>query len=68
VWGVSFCASQSFQIFENNYAKEASGDYQGAINDLVGLNGFDYHKSLRLGWLNYLNKNLMPAFITISKL
>lgn len=58
VCGVSASAQVSpSKIFENNYAKEASGDYQGAINDLVGLNGFDYHKSLRLGWLNYLNKN-----------
>ena len=45
------------KLFENSYAKEAAGDYKGAINELVGLNGFDYHKSLRLGWLYYLDKN-----------
>ncbi len=58
VFGVSASAQVSpAKVFENSYAKEASGDYQGAINDLVGLNGFDYHKSLRLGWLYYLSKN-----------
>jgi len=58
VFGVSVSAQVSpSKVFENSYAKEASGDYQGAINDLVGLNGFDYHKSLRLGWLYYLEKN-----------
>ncbi len=57
IWSFSFGTGQSFQSFENSYAKEAAGDYQGAINDLVGLNGFDYHKSLRLGWLYYLSKN-----------
>ena len=45
------------KVFENSYAKEASGDYQDAINELAGLNGFDYHKFLRLGWLYYLDKN-----------
>lgn len=58
VFGVSASAQVSpSKVFENSYAKEAAGDYQGAINDLVGLNGFDYHKSLRLGWLYYLSKN-----------
>ena len=58
VFGVSSSAQVNpSKVFENSYAKEASGDYQGAINDLVGLNGFDYHKSLRLGWLYYLSKN-----------
>ena len=38
VCGVSASAQVSpSKIFENNYAKEASGDYQGAINDLVGF-------------------------------
>ena len=39
----------SSKVFENSYAKEASGDYKGAIDELIELNGFDYHKSLRLG-------------------
>ncbi len=58
VFGVSASAQVSpAKVFENSYAKEAAGDYQGAINELVNLNGFEYHKSLRLGWLYYLNKN-----------
>ena len=58
VFGVSDSAQVSpSKVFENSYANEAAGDYHGAINDLVGLNGFDYHKSLRLGWLYYLSKN-----------
>ena len=58
VFGVSASAQvRPSKVFENSYAKEAAGDYQGAINYLVGLNGFDYHKSLRLGWLYYLSKN-----------
>lgn len=45
------------KVFEYSYAKEASGDYKGAIDELIELNGFDYHKSLRLGWLYFLDKN-----------
>lgn len=57
-FGVSASAQVSpSKVFENSYTKEASGDYQGAINELVILNGFDYHKSIRLGWLYYLSRN-----------
>lgn len=57
VFGITASAQVSpSKVFENSYAKEAAGDYQGAINELVGLNGFDYHKSIRLGWLYYLGK------------
>ena len=45
------------QIFSNSYRYEASGDYQKAISELTVLNGYDYHKSLRLGWLYYLAKD-----------
>lgn len=58
LFGVTASAQvSSSKVFENSYAKEASGDYQGAINELLRLNGFDYHKSLRLGWLYYLSKS-----------
>lgn len=45
------------QIFADSYRYESSGDYQKAISELHLLNGYDYHKSLRLGWLYYLSKD-----------
>ena len=45
------------QIFANSYKFESSGDYQKAISELNVLNGYDYHKALRLGWLYYLAKD-----------
>lgn len=45
------------QIFANSYQYESSGDYQKAISELNILNGYDYHKALRLGWLYYLAKD-----------
>lgn len=45
------------QIFANSYQSESSGDYQKAISELNVLNGYDYHKALRLGWLYYLAKD-----------
>lgn len=45
------------QIFANSYKNESAGDYQKAIADLNVLNGYDYHKALRLGWLYYLAKD-----------
>jgi tetratricopeptide (TPR) repeat protein len=58
MFGVSASAQITpSKVFETSYTKEAVGDYKGAINEIVGLNGFDYHKSLRLGWLYYLEKN-----------
>ncbi len=45
------------QIFANSYQYESSGDYQKAISELNVLNGYDYHKALRLGWLYYLAKD-----------
>jgi len=45
------------QIFANSYRYESSGDYEKAIGELNSLNGYDYHKSLRLGWLCYLSKD-----------
>ena len=44
------------QIFAGSYRYESSGDYEKAISELNSLNGYDYHKSLRLGWLYYLSK------------
>lgn len=45
------------QIFASSYRYESSGDYEKAINELNKVNGYDYYKSLRLGWLYYLSKN-----------
>jgi len=45
------------QIFADSYRHESSGDYEKAIGELNSLNGYDYHKSLRLGWLYYLSKD-----------
>lgn len=45
------------QVFANSYQFEASGDYQKAIGELNSVSGYDYHKSLRLGWLYYLAKD-----------
>ncbi|MDD3787211.1 MAG: tetratricopeptide repeat protein [Petrimonas sp.] len=45
------------QVFANSYQYESSGDYQKAISELNSLNGFDYHKFLRMGWLYYLSKD-----------
>jgi len=45
------------QIFAESYRYESSGDYEKAIGELNSVNGYDYHKSLRLGWLYYLSKN-----------
>lgn len=57
-FGVSASAQVNpSKVFENSYTMEASGDYRGAINELASLNGYDYHKALRLGWLYYLSKN-----------
>lgn len=47
----------SSQVFADSYRYESSGDYQKAIAELNVLNGYDYHKSLRLGWLYYLAKD-----------
>ncbi len=44
------------EVFGKSYKLEASGDYKVAINALTGINGYDYHKTLRLGWLYYLDK------------
>ena len=57
-FGVSVLAQVNpSKVFENSYAMEATGDYPGAINELASLNGYTYHKALRLGWLYYLSKN-----------
>ncbi len=45
------------QVFAGSYRYESSGDYEKAIGELNSLNGYDYHKSLRLGWLYYLSKD-----------
>ncbi|ULB35778.1 MULTISPECIES: tetratricopeptide repeat protein [Proteiniphilum] len=45
------------QVFSDSYSYEASGDYQKAIGVLQSVSGYDYHKSLRLGWLYYLSKD-----------
>lgn len=45
------------QIFAESYRYESSGDYEKAIGELNSVNGYDYHKSLRLGWLYYLSKD-----------
>mgnify|MGYP001219926490 CR=1 FL=1 len=45
------------QIFAESYRHESAGDYEKAISALSSLNGYDYHKTLRLGWLNYLSRN-----------
>lgn len=45
------------QIFAASYRYESSGDYEKAIDELNSVNGYDYHKSLRLGWLYYLSKD-----------
>ncbi len=45
------------QIFAESYRHESAGDYEKAISELNNLNGYDYHKSLRLGWLYYLSRN-----------
>jgi len=45
------------RIFAESYRYESSGDYEKAISELNSLNGYDYHKSLRLGWLYYLSQN-----------
>lgn len=44
-------------VFKNSYAREAEGNYAAAIKELAVLNGFEYYKNMRLGWLYYLSKN-----------
>lgn len=45
------------KVFESSYALEAKGNYKGAIHELASLNGYDYHASIRLGWLHFLSKD-----------
>lgn len=54
--------SQNEQAFSNSYTKEYNYDYQGAIQDIENIHTDDnYFTSIRLGWLNYLNKDFDKA-------
>ena len=59
---VSFSYAQSDaalqKAFKNSYANENKKDYQGAIADIAPYySEKNYEVSIRLGWLNYMNKN-----------
>ncbi|WP_428329424.1 tetratricopeptide repeat protein [Mucilaginibacter sp.] len=46
------------KAFHNSYTDEASKNYAGAINDISAYyTEGSYEINIRLGWLNYLNKN-----------
>lgn len=46
------------RAFKNSYADENNKNYTAAINDITPYYSQDsYELNIRLGWLNYLNKN-----------
>jgi tetratricopeptide (TPR) repeat protein len=46
------------KAFHNSYANEANKNYAAAISDVMPYYSDDnYEINIRLGWLNYLNKN-----------
>jgi tetratricopeptide (TPR) repeat protein len=50
------------KAFSESYKMEAAYKYSEAINALTSFNNKDsYELNLRLGWLNYLNKNYTQA-------
>jgi tetratricopeptide (TPR) repeat protein len=55
-------ASAMQKAFHNSYADEAKKSYQAAINDIMPFYADNnYEINLRLGWLNFLNKNYTSA-------
>lgn len=54
--------TQNEQAFSTSYTKEYNYDYQGAIQAIDGIHTADnYFTNIRLGWLNYLNKDFEKA-------
>ena len=51
-------AQQNISVaFSKSYAYEYNSDYTKAISALTALNQDNYQINLRLGWLNYMNKD-----------
>lgn len=58
---IPFAQAQDFSkktnAFRNSYTAESAGNYATAVKELENLNDKSYEVQLRLGWLNYLQKN-----------
>jgi tetratricopeptide (TPR) repeat protein len=61
-WAVAQNEAVMQKAFSESYKMEAAYKYSEAINALTSFNNKDsYELNLRLGWLNYLNKNYTQA-------
>ena len=59
IWGAQAQTNAILEkAFHNSYANEYSKNYPAAINDITPYyTENNYEINIRLGWLNYLNKN-----------
>jgi hypothetical protein len=57
------------KAFHNSYIDEANKNYLAAISDVMPYYSDDsYEMNIRLGWLNYLNKNYTTSQSYYGKL